>query len=132
MKPVPKPLHAAEELLSLLDPASEDDLCLAHLRVLSGQKLKIGKGVCQRFNFHPAYLTYMQSTSRNMSGWVSKSWDQDCWKNINSLRYADDTTLAESEELKSLLMKVKEESDKVDLKFNIQKTKIMASISITS
>ena len=46
-------------------------------------------------------------------------------RNINNLRYADDTTLmAESEELKSLLMKVKEESEKVDLKFNIQKTKI--------
>ena len=49
-------------------------------------------------------------------------------RNINNLRYADDTTLmAESEELKSLLMKVKEESDKVDLKLNIPKTKIMAS-----
>ena len=49
-------------------------------------------------------------------------------RNINNLRYADDTTLmAESEELKSLLMKVKEESEKVGLKLNIQKTKIMAS-----
>ena len=55
-------------------------------------------------------------------------------RNTNNLRYADDTTLmAESEEeLKSLLMKVKEESQKVDLKFNIQKTKIMASGPITS
>ena len=55
-------------------------------------------------------------------------------RNINHLRYADDTTLmAESEEeLKSLLMKVKEESEKVGLKLNIQKTKIMASGSITS
>ena len=55
-------------------------------------------------------------------------------RNINNLRYADDTTLmAESkEELKSLLTKVKEESEKVDLKFNIQKTKIMASNLITS
>ena len=55
-------------------------------------------------------------------------------RNINSLRYADDTTLmAESgEELKSLLMKVKEESEKVGLKLNIQKTKIMASSLITS
>ena len=54
-------------------------------------------------------------------------------RNINKLRYADDTTLvAESEEeLKSLLMKVKEESEKVGLKFNIQKTKIMASSPIT-
>ena len=54
-------------------------------------------------------------------------------RDINNLRYADDTTLmAESEELKSLLMKVKEESEKVGLKINIQKTKIMASGPITS
>ena len=54
-------------------------------------------------------------------------------RNINNLRYADDTTLmAENEELKSLLMKVKEESEKVGLKFNIQKTKIMASGPTTS
>ena len=55
-------------------------------------------------------------------------------RNLNNLRYADDTTLmADSEEeLKSFLMKVKEESEKVGLKFNIQKTKIMASCSITS
>ena len=54
-------------------------------------------------------------------------------RNINNLRYADDTTLmAESEELKSLLMKVKEKSKKVGLKLNIQKTKIMASCPITS
>ena len=54
-------------------------------------------------------------------------------RNINNLRYADDTTLmAESEELRSLLMKMKEESEKVGLKLNIQKTKIMASSPITS
>ena len=54
-------------------------------------------------------------------------------RNINNLRYADDTTLmAESKELKSLLMKVKEESEKVGLKLNIQKTNIMASGPITS
>ena len=53
-------------------------------------------------------------------------------RNINNLRYADDTTLmAESKELKSLLMKVKEESEKVGLKLNIQKTKVMASSPIT-
>ena len=62
------------------------------------------------------------------------SWNQDCGRNINHLRYADDATLmAESEEeLKSLLMKVKVESEKGGLKFNIQKTKIMASGPITS
>ena len=54
-------------------------------------------------------------------------------RNINNLKYADDTTLtAESKELKSLLMKVKEESEKVGLKLNIQKTKIVASSPITS
>ena len=54
-------------------------------------------------------------------------------RNINNLRYADDTLMAESEEeLKSLLMKVKDKSEKIGLKFNIQKTKIMASGSITS
>ena len=54
-------------------------------------------------------------------------------RNINNLRYADDTTLmAESKELKSLLMKVKEESEKVGIKLNIQKTKIVASSPITS
>ena len=55
-------------------------------------------------------------------------------RNLNNLRYADDTTLMEEseEELKSLLMKVKVESEKVDLKLNIQKTKIMASSPITS
>ena len=59
---------------------------------------------------------------------------KNAWRNINNLRYADDTTLmAESEEeLKSLLMKVKEESEKVGLKLNIQKIKIMASSPITS
>ena len=64
----------------------------------------------------------------------STSWNQDCGRNTNNFRYADDTTLmAESEEeLKSLSIKVKEESEKVSLKLNIQKTKIMASSPITS
>ena len=73
----------------------------------------------------------MQSTSWETLGWKKHKIAR---RNINNLRYADDTTLmAESEEeLKSLLMKVKEESEKVDLKLNIQKTKIMASGPITS
>ena len=62
---------------------------------------------------------------RNTGLGEAQSGIKNAWRNINNLRYADDTTLmAESEELKSLLMKVKEESEKVDLKFNIQKTKI--------
>ena len=82
---------------------------------------------------HPAYLTYMQSTSCEMPGWMKHKLESKLTGNINNLRYADDTTLmAESEEeLKSLLMKVKEESEKVGLKLNIQKTKIMVSGPIT-
>ena len=74
-----------------------------------------------------------------MPGWMKHRLDEAqagikiAGRNINNLRYADDTSLmAESEELKSLLMKVKEESEKVGLKLNIQKTKIMASGPITS
>ena len=70
---------------------------------------------------------------RNAGLEKAKAGIQIAGRNINHLRYADDTTLmAESEELKSLLMKVKEESEKVGLKLNIQKTKIMASGPITS
>ena len=62
----------------------------------------------------------------------AQAWNKIGGRNINNLRYADDATLmAESEELKSLLMKVKEESEKVGFKLNIQKTKIMASGPIT-
>ena len=84
---------------------------------------------------HPADLTSMQSTS-----WETLDWKKHKLESrlpgeiINNLRYADDTTLmAESEEeLKSLLMEVKEGSEKVGLKLNIQKTKIMASGTISS
>ena len=82
---------------------------------------------------HPAYLTYMQSTPCEMPGWVKHKLESRLPGNINNLRYADDTTLtAEIEELKNLLMKVKGKSEKVGLKFNIQKTKIMVSGPITS
>ena len=83
---------------------------------------------------HPAYLTYMQSTSRETLLEETQAGIKIARRNINNLRYTDDTTLrAESEEeLKSLLMKVKEESEKVGLNLNIQKTEIMASGPITS
>ena len=77
----------------------------------------------------------MQSTSWETLGWKNHKLESRLLgRNINNLRYADDTTLmAESEEeLKSLLMKVKEEREKVGLKLNIQKSKIMASGPITS
>ena len=73
---------------------------------------------------HPAYLTYMQSTSHEMLDWMKHKLESRLLGEIsNNLRYADDTTLmAESEEeLKSLLMRVKEESEKAGLKLNIQK-----------
>ena len=79
---------------------------------------------------HPTHLTCM----RNAELIEAQAGIKIAGRNINNLRYADDTTLmAESEEeLKSLLMKVKEESEKVGLKLNIQKTKLMASGPITS
>ena len=80
------------------------------------------------FNFYAEYIM------RNADLDEAQTWIKTAGRNINNLRYADDTTLkAESEEeLKSLLMKVKEESEKVSVKLNIQKTKIMASGPITS
>ena len=68
-----------------------------------------------------------------MLDWLEHKWIKIARRNINNFRYADDMTLiAENEKLKNLLMKVEEESEKVGLKFNIQKTKIMASGPITS
>ena len=89
---------------------------------------------------HPAYLTYMQSTPCKILGWVKHKLESRLLGeisiniNINITRYTDDTTLMaeRKEELKSLLMKVKEESGKAGLKLNIQKTKIMGSSPITS
>ena len=84
---------------------------------------------------HPAYLTSMQSTScKTARQDEAQAGIKISGRNINNIRYADDNTLmAENEEeLKSLLMKMKEEIEKVDLKLNIQKTKIMASGPITS
>ena len=85
---------------------------------------------------HPTYLTSTQSTSWETLDWNKhlQAGNKIAGRNINNLRYADDTTLmSKSEEkLKSLLMKVNVESEKVGLKLNIQKTKIMASGPITS
>ena len=102
-----------------------------YLEKLTGSKLR--KEYNKAVYCCSVYLTNMQSISCEMpAGWIP-SWNWDCWRNINNLRYAYDTTLtAESEEeLKSLLMMVKEENEKASLKFNIQKTKNMASSPIT-
>ena len=100
---------------------------------------KSGKEYIKAVYCHSACLTYMKNTSCEMLGWVKTGAGNQAGikiavRNINNLRYADDTTLmAESEEeLKGLLMKVKKESEKFGLKFNIQKTKIMVSGPITS
>ena len=94
---------------------------------------KLGKEYVKAAYCHPAFLTYMQSTSCEMLGWINSSWNQGFWEKYHNLRYTDDTTLmAEREELKSLLLKEKEESEKVGLKLNIQKTKITAFGPITS
>ena len=91
---------------------------------------KFGKEYVKAIYCHPAYLAYMQSTSWEMQ---AQAGIKIVGRNTNNLRYADDITLmAESEELKSLLMKVKEECEKVGLKLNIQKSKMMASGPITS
>ena len=95
---------------------------------------QIGKGVCQGyilspclFNFYAEYIMSNAGLEEAQAGIKISG------RNINKLRYTDDTTLmVESEELKSLLMKVKEESEKVGLKLNIQKMKIMTSGPITS
>ena len=93
---------------------------------------KSGKEYIKAVYCHPAYLTYMQSTSYKLD--EAQAGIKIARRNINNLRYADDITFMEEseEELKSLLMKVKENSEKVGLKLNTQKTKIMASGPITS
>ena len=95
---------------------------------------QIGKGVCQGcilspclFNLYAEYIRINAVLDETQAG------IKIAWRNVNNFRYANDTTLmAESEELKRLLMKVKEESEKVGIKLNIQNTKLMASGPITS
>ena len=95
---------------------------------------QIGKGVRQGCILSPCLFNlYAEYIMRNAGLEETQAGIKIAGRNINNLRYADDTTLmAESEELKRLLMKVKEKSQKVGLKLNIQKTEIMASSPITS
>ena len=94
---------------------------------------KLGKEHVNAVYYHPASLTYAECIMRNAGLEEVQAEVKVAGRNINTLRYADDTTLmAESKELKTFLMKVKEEREKVGLKLNIQKTKIMASGPITS
>ena len=95
---------------------------------------QIGKGVLQGCILSPCLFNlYSEYIMKNAGLDETQAGIKIAGRNINNLRYADDTTLmAESEDLKSLLMKVKEESEKVGLKLNIQKMKIMASSPIIS
>ena len=97
-------------------------------------KFQIGKGVCQGCILSPClFNSHAEFIMRNAGLDEAQTGIKIAGRNINNLRYADDTThMAESEELKSLLMKVQEESEKVGLKLNIQKTKTVASSHITS
>ena len=95
---------------------------------------QIGNGVCQGCILSPCLCKlYAEYIMRNTGLEEAQAGIMIAGRNINNLRYADDTTLmAESEELKNLLMKVKEKSEKIGLKLNSQRTKIMASSAITS
>ena len=94
----------------------------------------ICQGVCQGYILSPCLFNlFTEYIMQNARLDEAQAGIKIAGRNINNLRYADDTTLiAESEELKSLLMKVKEESEQAGLKLNFQKTKIMASGPITS
>ena len=94
---------------------------------------QIGKGVCQGCILSPCLLNlYAEYIMRNAGLEETQAGIKIAGRNINNLGYADDTTLmAESKELKTLLMKMKEENEKVGLQLNVQKTKIMASRPIT-
>ena len=91
---------------------------------------QIRKGVCQGYILSPLLFNfYAEYIMRNAGLEETQAGIKVAGRNINNLRYADDTIwMAESEELKSLLMKVKEDSEKADLKLNSQKTKIMLYI----
>ena len=94
---------------------------------------KLGKVYIKSLYYHPAYLTYMQSTSCKMPGWMKHKLESRFPGEISITSDMQRTPpLWQKEELKSLLMKVKEESENVGLKLNIPKTKIMASSPITS
>ena len=145
---MPKPFCGSHKLWKILQEMGIPDYLTCFLRNLyAGQEatvrtghgttdwFQIGKGVHQGcilspclFNFHAEYI--MQNARLD----EAKVGIKIAGRNINNLRYADDTILKAEikEELKSLLMKVKEESEKVGLKLNIHKTKIMASGPITS
>ena len=129
-----KEMEIPEHLTCLLRNLYADQEATVRTRHGTTDWFQIGIGVNQGCILSPyLFNLYAEDIMRNAGLDEAQAGIKIARRNINNLRSADDTTLmAESEELKSLLMKVKEESEKVDLKLNIQKTKIMASCPITS
>ena len=130
-----KDMRIPDHLTCLLRNLYSGEEATVRTRHGTSNWFQIGKEYIKAVYCHPAYLTYMQNyIIPNAKLEEAQAGIKIAGRNINNLRYADDTTLmAESEEeLKSLLMTVKEESEKVGLKLNIQKTKIMASVPVTS
>ena len=123
-----------DHLTCLLRNLYADQEATARTRHGTMDWLQIGKGIHQGYIFSPCIINlYKEHIIQNSRLDEAQAGIKIAGRCISNLRYGDDTTLmAESEELKSLLMKVKEESGKVGLKLNIQKTKIMASSPITS
>ena len=129
-----KEMGIPDHLTCLLRNLSTGQEATVRTRHETTDWFQIGKGVRQGCILSPCLFNLnVEYIMRNTALDEAQAGIKIAGRNINNLRYADDTTLrAESEELKSLLMKVKEESEKVGLKLNIQKTKIMASGPITS
>ena len=123
-----------ESRLPYLPSAKPGQEATVRMRHGTRHCFKIGKGICQGCILSPCLFNlYAEYIMRNAGLDEAQAGIKIARRNTSNLRYTDDTTLmAKSEELKSLSMKVKEESEKVGLKVNIQKTKIMASSPITS
>ena len=128
-------LGIPDHLTSLLRNLYAGQEAMIRIRHGTTDWFKIGRGVLQGYMLSPCLFNfYAEYIMRNARLDEAQAGIKIAGRNINNLRYADDTTLMPEieEELKSLLMQVKEESEKVGLKLNIQKTKIMASGPITS
>ena len=129
-----KEMGIPDHLTCLLRNLNADQEATVRIRHGTTDWFQIGKGVHQGCILSPCLFNlYAEDIMRNAGLDEAQAGIKIAGRNINNLRYADDNTvMAEIKELKSLLMKVKEESEKVGLKLNIQKTKIMASSPITS
>ena len=129
-----KEMGIPDHLISLLKNLYADQKAIVRTGHKTTDWFQIGKGVHQGYILSPCLLNlHAEYIMRNIRLDEAQAGIKIAGRNISNLRYTDNTTLmAESEELKSLLMNMKEESEQVGLKLNIQKTKIMASGPITS